>query len=190
MPCHTGNVPLRVWILWKKNLLVEQLHIQIRLDLPEEFRLGKPECRVGCVCVPPHTERRGNWETTQFFWRNSLNVYISPDTFTFHLLGFYIFSAWEHGCGFFPVLNSVLLWCSQKELREKQSEMVKTVTAAENAINKLQLNTVSIEVNPPHDWSQMNSLSSCHMNVTILNEYQRVIFGLRNHQTAKPEVSE
>lgn len=101
MPCHTGNVPLRVWILWKKNLLVEQLHIQIRLDLPEEFRLGKPECRVGCVCVPPHTERRGNWETTQFSWRNSLNVYISPDTFTFHLLGFYIFSAWEHGCGFF-----------------------------------------------------------------------------------------
>lgn len=35
----------------------------------------------------------------------------------------------------------------QKELREKQAEMVKTVTAAENAINKLQLNTVSIEVN-------------------------------------------
>lgn len=35
----------------------------------------------------------------------------------------------------------------QKELREKQAEMVKTVMAAENAINKLQLNTVSIEVN-------------------------------------------
>ncbi|XP_054455156.1 tripartite motif-containing protein 16 [Anoplopoma fimbria] len=33
----------------------------------------------------------------------------------------------------------------EKELREKQSEMVKTVTAGENAINKLQLNTVSIE---------------------------------------------
>lgn len=33
----------------------------------------------------------------------------------------------------------------EKELREKQMEMVKTVTAAENAINKLQLNTVSIE---------------------------------------------
>ncbi|XP_073346072.1 tripartite motif-containing protein 16 [Pagrus major] len=33
----------------------------------------------------------------------------------------------------------------EKELREKQTEMVKTVTAAENAINKLQLNTVSIE---------------------------------------------
>ncbi|XP_029383361.1 tripartite motif-containing protein 16 [Echeneis naucrates] len=33
----------------------------------------------------------------------------------------------------------------EKELSEKQSEMVKTVTAAENAINKLQLNTVSIE---------------------------------------------
>ncbi|XP_041829763.1 tripartite motif-containing protein 16 isoform X2 [Melanotaenia boesemani] len=32
-----------------------------------------------------------------------------------------------------------------KELKEKQSEMVKTVTAAENAINKLQLNRVSIE---------------------------------------------
>ncbi|XP_019965539.2 tripartite motif-containing protein 16 [Paralichthys olivaceus] len=31
------------------------------------------------------------------------------------------------------------------ELREKQTETVKTVTAAENAINKLQLNTVSIE---------------------------------------------
>uniref|UniRef100_A0A3B4TMT6 Tripartite motif containing 16 n=1 Tax=Seriola dumerili TaxID=41447 RepID=A0A3B4TMT6_SERDU len=33
----------------------------------------------------------------------------------------------------------------EKELREKQTEMVKTVTAAENAINKLQLNTVTIE---------------------------------------------
>lgn len=33
----------------------------------------------------------------------------------------------------------------EKELKEKQSEMAKTVTAAENAINKLQLNTVSIE---------------------------------------------
>ncbi|CAN9508661.1 unnamed protein product [Ophioblennius macclurei] len=33
----------------------------------------------------------------------------------------------------------------EKELRGKQTEMVKTVTAAENAINKLQLNTVSIE---------------------------------------------
>lgn len=39
----------------------------------------------------------------------------------------------------------------QKELREKQTEMVKTVTAAENAINKLQLNTVSIEVNTSSD---------------------------------------
>ncbi|XP_065806036.1 tripartite motif-containing protein 16, partial [Labrus bergylta] len=33
----------------------------------------------------------------------------------------------------------------EKELKEKQTEMVKTVTAAENAINRLQLNTVSIE---------------------------------------------
>lgn len=33
----------------------------------------------------------------------------------------------------------------QKELRGKQREMEKTVTVAENAINKLQLNTVSIE---------------------------------------------
>ncbi|XP_047466079.1 tripartite motif-containing protein 16 [Mugil cephalus] len=33
----------------------------------------------------------------------------------------------------------------EKELAEKQAEMVKTMTAAENAINKLQLNTVSIE---------------------------------------------
>ncbi|XP_038591704.1 tripartite motif-containing protein 16 isoform X1 [Micropterus salmoides] len=33
----------------------------------------------------------------------------------------------------------------EKELSEKQTETVKTVTAAENAINKLQLNTVSIE---------------------------------------------
>ncbi|KAF3853991.1 hypothetical protein F7725_014679 [Dissostichus mawsoni] len=32
-----------------------------------------------------------------------------------------------------------------KELRDKQTEMVKTVSAAENAINKLQLNTVTIE---------------------------------------------
>ncbi|XP_056153469.1 tripartite motif-containing protein 16 [Lampris incognitus] len=33
----------------------------------------------------------------------------------------------------------------ERELKEKQCEMVKTVTAAENAINKLQVNTVSIE---------------------------------------------
>ncbi|KAM7370378.1 hypothetical protein PAMP_009931 [Pampus punctatissimus] len=33
----------------------------------------------------------------------------------------------------------------ESELREKRTDMVKTVTAAENAINKLQLNTVSIE---------------------------------------------
>lgn len=33
----------------------------------------------------------------------------------------------------------------EKELNDKQTEMVKTVTAAENAINKLQVNTVSIE---------------------------------------------
>ncbi|KAK1881012.1 Tripartite motif-containing protein 16 [Dissostichus eleginoides] len=33
----------------------------------------------------------------------------------------------------------------EKELRDKQTEMVKTVSAAENAINKLQLNTVTIE---------------------------------------------
>lgn len=49
------------------------------------------------------------------------------------------------------VLNSVLFLRSQRELREKQTEMVKTVTAAENAINKLQLNTVSIEVNTTRD---------------------------------------
>ena len=34
----------------------------------------------------------------------------------------------------------------QGELREKQVEMVKIVTAAENAINKLQVNAVNIEV--------------------------------------------
>lgn len=33
----------------------------------------------------------------------------------------------------------------EKELRDKQMEMVKTVSSAENAINKLQLNTVTIE---------------------------------------------
>ncbi|XP_061731908.1 tripartite motif-containing protein 16 [Nerophis ophidion] len=33
----------------------------------------------------------------------------------------------------------------ERELKDKRSEMTKTVTAAENAINKLQLNTVSIE---------------------------------------------
>lgn len=44
------------------------------------------------------------------------------------------------------VLTSFVFLHLQKELREKQTEMVKTVTAAENAINKLQLNTVSIEV--------------------------------------------
>ncbi|KAK2876062.1 hypothetical protein Q8A67_020158 [Cirrhinus molitorella] len=33
----------------------------------------------------------------------------------------------------------------EKELQDKQTDMVKTVTAAENAINKLQVNTVSIE---------------------------------------------
>lgn len=47
--------------------------------------------------------------------------------------------------------SSLFLCFSQKELREKQTEMVKTVTAAENAINKLQLNTVSIEVNASSD---------------------------------------
>lgn len=31
-------------------------------------------------------------------------------------------------------------------MHDKQTEMVKTVSAAENAINKLQVNTVSIEV--------------------------------------------
>ncbi|XP_067226073.1 tripartite motif-containing protein 16 [Chanodichthys erythropterus] len=33
----------------------------------------------------------------------------------------------------------------EKELHDKQTDMIKTVTAAENAINKLQVNTVSIE---------------------------------------------
>ncbi|KAK7135100.1 hypothetical protein R3I93_018264 [Phoxinus phoxinus] len=33
----------------------------------------------------------------------------------------------------------------EKELHDKQADMMKTVTAAENAINKLQVNTVSIE---------------------------------------------
>ncbi|KAK2820112.1 hypothetical protein Q5P01_023071 [Channa striata] len=33
----------------------------------------------------------------------------------------------------------------ERELKDKQTEMVKTLTAAENAIDKLQLNTVSIE---------------------------------------------
>ncbi|CAM4712264.1 unnamed protein product [Leuciscus chuanchicus] len=33
----------------------------------------------------------------------------------------------------------------EKELHDKQTDMMKTVTAAENAINKLQVNTVSIE---------------------------------------------
>lgn len=51
--------------------------------------------------------------------------------------------------GRLEVLTFFLFLRSQKELREKQTEMVKTVTAAENAINKLQLNTVSIEVSPP-----------------------------------------
>ncbi|XP_039645017.1 tripartite motif-containing protein 16 [Perca fluviatilis] len=37
----------------------------------------------------------------------------------------------------------------ERELKEKQTEMGKTLTAAENAINKLQLNTVNIEVNAP-----------------------------------------
>jgi len=36
--------------------------------------------------------------------------------------------------------------CFQKELHDKQTDMMKTVAAAENAINKLQVNTVSIEV--------------------------------------------
>uniref|UniRef100_A0A4W5R3B7 Tripartite motif containing 16 n=1 Tax=Hucho hucho TaxID=62062 RepID=A0A4W5R3B7_9TELE len=35
--------------------------------------------------------------------------------------------------------------CKWRELRDKQTEMVKTVAAAENAINQLQLNTVSFE---------------------------------------------
>ncbi|KAG9328517.1 hypothetical protein JZ751_013458, partial [Albula glossodonta] len=36
--------------------------------------------------------------------------------------------------------------CVCKELSDRQQEILKTVTAAENAINKLQTNTVSIEV--------------------------------------------
>lgn len=51
-----------------------------------------------------------------------------------------------HHVGRAEVLTLFLFLRSQKELREKQAEMVKAVTAAENAINKLQLNTVSIEV--------------------------------------------
>lgn len=38
------------------------------------------------------------------------------------------------------------LLCFQRELKEKQIDVLKTITAADNAINKLQLNTVTIEV--------------------------------------------
>lgn len=76
------------------------------------------------------------------------------------------------------VLNSVLSLCSQKELTEKQTEMVKTVTAAENAINKLQLNTVSIEVN-----TQVISLGVTRVSQRFI-KYQlaAAILGLRTHQ--------
>lgn len=66
-------------------------------------------------------------KTITFSSRTTPNVYNLPDGSLFH-------------CCF-----------TQKELSEKQTEMVKTVTAAENAINKLQLNTVSIEVNTSFD---------------------------------------
>uniref|UniRef100_A0A8K9X6P2 Tripartite motif containing 16 n=2 Tax=Oncorhynchus mykiss TaxID=8022 RepID=A0A8K9X6P2_ONCMY len=43
----------------------------------------------------------------------------------------------------FPFLSDNM--CLKRELLDKQAEMVRTMTAAENAINKLQVNTVSIE---------------------------------------------
>lgn len=73
------------------------------------------------------------------------------------------------------VLNSVLFLRSQKELGEKQAEMVKTTAAAENAINKLQLNTVSIEVNTMHDSSE----TSCH----ITHRAVAAISGTLRYQT-------
>lgn len=71
----------------------------------------------------------------------------------------------------------VLFLCSQKELGEKQAEMVKTTKAAENAINKLQLNTVSIEVNTMHDSSE----TSCHIT-------HRAVAAISG--TPNPEVSD
>ncbi|XP_010897822.3 tripartite motif-containing protein 16 [Esox lucius] len=48
----------------------------------------------------------------------------------------------HRGHGTMPVVEARRL--IERELRDKQTEMAKTVTAAENAITKLQLNTVSI----------------------------------------------
>ncbi|XP_059181207.1 tripartite motif-containing protein 16 [Centropristis striata] len=63
----------------------------------------------------------------------------------------------------------------EKELKEKQSEMVKTVTAAENAINKLQLNTVTIE----HSVTEVRAVME-----TQFEELQAVV------EKAKREVTE
>lgn len=58
----------------------------------------------------------------------------------------------------------------QKELREKQTEMVKTVTAAENAISKLQLNTVSIQVKTT--WLTWTSLPHVCRNTSFFGCWQ------------------
>lgn len=99
----------------------------------------------------------------------------------FHLSGFDIF-----GVGVVSLLTSILFLCSQKELREKQIEMVKTVTAAENAINKLQLNTVSIAVNATR-LCEKRSMHVCH---NISHMTVAAIFGMTNLPLVRLEVSD
>lgn len=104
-----------------------------------------------CVCAPSYREKRKLGNNTVFLTKQPECLH-QPRYIYFPSVRIgHIFSMRTWLWVFFSMLNSVFLWCSQKELREKQSEMGKTVTAAENAINKLQLNTVSIEVSPPHD---------------------------------------
>ncbi|KAM8889053.1 tripartite motif-containing protein 16 [Synchiropus picturatus] len=63
----------------------------------------------------------------------------------------------------------------ERELKNKQGEMVKTVTAAENAISKLQLNTVSIEN------------SATEVRAVIDNQFEALEAAM---QKAKREVNE
>lgn len=95
------------------------------LDLPEEFQ-KQPSDALRSETHTCQSEGREVQQRKQYL-RCHESVYICQQ---------------EH-----QILMFFAFLLPQKELREKQAEMVKTVTAAENAINKLQLNTVSIEVN-------------------------------------------
>lgn len=148
---------------------MDQLQLWSRLDLPMEFR-KEPENNWG------YEKQSREWEE----WPTSTKE--ATISIQFHLSGFDIF-----GVGVVSLLTSILFLCSQKELREKQIEMVKTVTAAENAINKLQLNTVSIAVNATRlMWKEVNACMSQYFT----HDFVAAIFGMTNLPLVRPEVSD